>query len=114
MQAPLVYTIDEKRVEELLKDSDPYLKNYVRALKDVSAGWERLYYKAMKKIREQVESKKLIDNVIGEVEPMKTLVCSACKDYKCILKTSLPIYPDCPGSLGSIGEWKDVSSVKAL
>jgi predicted metal-dependent HD superfamily phosphohydrolase len=52
MQAPIIHTIDEKKVSELLKVADPYLKNYVRALKDVSAGWERLFHDAMKKIRE--------------------------------------------------------------
>ena len=52
MEAPVVKSIDMDRVNELLKVADPYLKNYVRALRDVSSGWESLFHDSMKKIRE--------------------------------------------------------------
>jgi hypothetical protein len=52
MVAPVVKSIDMDRVNELLKVTDPYLKNYVRALRDVSSGWESLFHDSMKKIRE--------------------------------------------------------------
>jgi hypothetical protein len=52
MEAPTVKSIDMDRVNELLKVADPYLKNYVRALRDVSSGWERLFHDSMKKVRE--------------------------------------------------------------
>jgi hypothetical protein len=38
---------------------------------------------------------------------MKTYKCEGCKKYKCTLTTSLPIYPDCPGGLNSLRDWKE-------
>jgi hypothetical protein len=51
MRDPVVHTIDERKVFELLKVADPYLKNYVRALKNVSRGWEDIAHKAIAKLR---------------------------------------------------------------
>jgi hypothetical protein len=52
MEAPTVKSINMDKVNELLKVADPYLKNYVRALRDASSGWERLFHDSMKKVRE--------------------------------------------------------------
>jgi hypothetical protein len=50
--APIVHTIDMKRVDKLIKECDPYLRNYIRALKEASEGWERLTKLAVAKLRQ--------------------------------------------------------------
>lgn len=46
-----VSTYDEKRIEELIEQADPYLKSYIQSLKDVSDGWKRLFYETKAKIK---------------------------------------------------------------
>lgn len=48
---PEVRTFDFDKVNKLIKESDPYLQHYIKCLKEVSDGWERLLKDAMKKIR---------------------------------------------------------------
>jgi hypothetical protein len=49
--APVVHTVDIKRIDKLVKECDPYLRNYIRALRKVSDGWERLAKDAIAKLR---------------------------------------------------------------
>ena len=51
-EAPVVKSINEDAILESLKGNKEAL-NYIRALKDVSRGWEDLVHVAKKKICEQ-------------------------------------------------------------
>lgn len=48
-----------KRVDKLVKECDPYLRNYIRALKEVSDGWERLTKDAVAKLRQPNNNTKI-------------------------------------------------------
>jgi len=52
-----VSTYDEKRIEELIEQADPYLKSYIQSLKDVSDGWKRLFYETKSKLTETINGK---------------------------------------------------------
>lgn len=54
---PEVKTFDIKKIECLIKNSDPYLQRYIKCLKGVSDGWEDLFHKAMKKLLDSTPNK---------------------------------------------------------
>lgn len=66
-----VKTFDEEKLNNLIKNSDIYIQQYIKALKKVSNGWERLFQDTMKKIREQNKNK----------ECMKSHCCSHCDNF---------------------------------
>jgi hypothetical protein len=47
----VVHTFDMKRIDTLIKESDKELQQYIKSLKQVSDGWERLFHDAISKIR---------------------------------------------------------------
>lgn len=52
-----VQTFDDKRIEKLIEEADPYLKTYIRSLQNVCDGWKRLFYKTKSKLTEAINGK---------------------------------------------------------
>lgn len=53
MKAPVVKIINEHAIiERLEKAGDEETLNYIRALKEASKGWERLFYDVKKKLND--------------------------------------------------------------
>ena len=49
--APLVHTFNMKRIDDLVKQSDKELQQYIHALEENADGWKSLFHDAMKKLR---------------------------------------------------------------
>jgi hypothetical protein len=47
----MVHTFDMKRVNQLIKESDPCLQNYILALKEISNNWEQIAKQAISKLK---------------------------------------------------------------
>ena len=48
-----VKTFDFEKLKKLIKDSDPYLKRYIKCLKENSGRWEKIAGEAIAKLRKQ-------------------------------------------------------------
>jgi hypothetical protein len=52
-----VKTFNEDKISKLIKESDPYLKQYIKSLKEVSKNWENIANKAIAKLRKTQQTK---------------------------------------------------------